>query len=213
MGLVAEFAFPPEAFALGDALRRDGVERIEFVCNVPSRAGVVPYCWVRGSSFDGFEDAVRGEPAIRDLSEVDALERSRLYRTEWRPTGRGLLSAVRASDALLRSAAGEDHWEFEIVFDERDSLTAFSDRCSELGLSFELQYVHSLRRPTEEDYGLTPVQRRTLIRAEEEGHFEEPRKLTVEELAAEMDLSPTAVSGRLRRGVSNLIRRTILSTE
>ena len=213
MSLVAAFALPSESFVLGDALEIDEIESIEFACNIPTRIGVMPYFWVWGSSFDGFEKAVRTEPSIDTIEKIDSLEDSRLYRTEWKTTVQGLLDAIRTNNGILKSAVGEDRWEFEIVFEEHNDLSAFGNQCSEIGFDIDLQYVHSLTEPMDEAYGLTPAQRETLVTAERGGYFDEPRNLTMDELATKLDISPAAVSGRLRRGVSNLIQRTLISDE
>lgn len=59
------------------------------------------------------------------------------------------------------------------------------------------------------DHDLTPEQRDTLLTALERGYFEEPREITLQELAEVLDLSPTAVSGRMRRGQATLVARSL----
>ena len=54
---------------------------------------------------------------------------------------------------------------------------------------------------------LTPVQRETVEAALELGYFDIPRGVSMEELAAELDITPNAVSERLRRA-----ERTLLSS-
>lgn len=211
MSLVAEFVLPAETFVLGDALEREEIERVEFACNIPTRIGVMPYFWVWGSSFEAVKETIQEDSSIRGVELIDTLENSRLYRAEWATAVQDFLDAIRESDGLLKTAVGEDQWEFEIVFEERDDLATFSERCTEFDLGFELRRVHSLTEPVEGDYGLTPAQRETLITAEHGGYFNQPRDMTMEEFAEEMELSPAAVSGRLRRGLSNLIQRTLLS--
>jgi hypothetical protein len=48
---------------------------------------------------------------------------------------------------------------------------------------------------------LTPVQRRTLVVAIEQGYFEIPRQSTLDDLAADLGVSKQAVSERLRRAL------------
>jgi len=45
----------------------------------------------------------------------------------------------------------------------------------------------------------------------ERGYVEEPRDITLEELADEVGPSPTAVSGRMRRAEAKLIARTLVT--
>lgn len=58
---------------------------------------------------------------------------------------------------------------------------------------------------------LTDEQRETLLLAYDRGYFTEPRETSLEELAAELDISPTAVAGRLKRGMRALVGMTIVS--
>jgi predicted DNA binding protein len=47
------------------------------------------------------------------------------------------------------------------------------------------------------------------VTAYKEGYFEEPRTTSLEELGDILDISPTAVGGRLRRGMAALIETTL----
>jgi hypothetical protein len=53
--------------------------------------------------------------------------------------------------------------------------------------------------------GLTDRQREALRVALETGYFSVPRETSLEDLAKRLDVSDTAASQRLRRGVENLI--------
>ena len=65
----------------------------------------------------------------------------------------------------------------------------------------------------ERSYGLTDEQRVALTTAYRAGYFNEPRDISLSEVADEMGLSSTAMSGRLRRGVGNLIAATLDDTD
>jgi len=58
---------------------------------------------------------------------------------------------------------------------------------------------------------LTDQQRRALSVAYERGYFREPREASLEELADELDLSASAVGGRLRRGMKSLVGQTLVA--
>jgi hypothetical protein len=83
MSVVTQFVLSVDDFVLGDALQDDGIEHIDVACTVPTRIGAMPYIWVWGSSFDGFEETVRDDSGICDVTVIDSLEASRLYRVEW----------------------------------------------------------------------------------------------------------------------------------
>lgn len=57
---------------------------------------------------------------------------------------------------------------------------------------------------------LTEEQRDTLALAYEMGYFTEPRETNLEELADELGISPSAVAGRLKRGMKLLIEGTLI---
>lgn len=63
------------------------------------------------------------------------------------------------------------------------------------------------------EYNLMAEQREVLITAEEKGYFSVPRDAQIEDIAAELDISPNAVSERLRRATGNLTRNTLKATQ
>ncbi|MFB6296675.1 MAG: helix-turn-helix domain-containing protein, partial [Halobacteriales archaeon] len=62
------------------------------------------------------------------------------------------------------------------------------------------------RAPTDE-------QREALVAAYEQGYFAEPRETSLEALAESLELSPTAVAGRLRRGMKATVEMTLAADE
>ncbi|WP_281195082.1 helix-turn-helix domain-containing protein [Halorubrum sp. F4] len=56
---------------------------------------------------------------------------------------------------------------------------------------------------------MTAVQRQTLLRAVEAGYYSDPREATLTDLAAEFDVSKSAVSQRLRGAETTIVRRVV----
>jgi len=56
-------------------------------------------------------------------------------------------------------------------------------------------------------------QRDALSRAVAAGYFEVPRRTTLVELADELDISDTAVSQRIRRGMANVLQDSALASK
>ncbi|QAU14258.1 bacterio-opsin activator [Halorubrum sp. BOL3-1] len=56
---------------------------------------------------------------------------------------------------------------------------------------------------------LTAVQRQTLLRAVEAGYYSDPREATLSDLAAEFDVSKSAVSQRLHGAEATIVRRVV----
>ncbi len=61
--------------------------------------------------------------------------------------------------------------------------------------------------------GLTDAQYDALVTAYRSGYFEEPRALSLSELAEELGISPTAASGRLRRATKRLVETQLAVTD
>lgn len=210
MTLLATFSLPAAAFTLGPVLDLDDVDRIEVDCTIPARDGTMPYFWVWGSDLEGVQSALDAEPSIDSVTLVDELEEARLYRAEWDAAVSDVLGATRVSGGVLREVAGVDDWTLELLFEEREDMQQFATHFETDSVDVELERLYYLSDALDDDYGLTPAQREALVTAERAGFYDEPRELTMEELAHELDLSLPAVSGRLRRGTSTLVRNTLL---
>nr|WP_084383819.1 helix-turn-helix domain-containing protein [Halalkalicoccus paucihalophilus] len=58
-------------------------------------------------------------------------------------------------------------------------------------------------------FGLTPIQRETLLLAIERGYYEIPRQCTTLKLAEELGVSDQAITERLRRAIVTLVSNTV----
>ncbi|WP_255681438.1 helix-turn-helix domain-containing protein [Natrinema sp. SYSU A 869] len=61
-------------------------------------------------------------------------------------------------------------------------------------------------------FDVTPEQREALLLALERGYFDTPRKVTLTELAEEFDISSQALSDRIRRGVKEVLVKSLAAT-
>ena len=210
MGLVAEFSLDASEFVFGEALESPTISRIEFDCNIPARHGIMPYFWVWGREFEEFESAIEAEPAVGTVTRVDELADTRLYRAEWRSGVSDLLAATQESNGVIQAITGEIGWHIEMRFDRHEDLQTFTDWYAEAGAELNLERLYTLSQSLDAQDDLTPAQREALVAAEQRGYYNEPSDVTMEELATELDISLSSVSGRLRRGTSKLIRKELL---
>jgi predicted DNA binding protein len=95
--------------------------------------------------------------------------------------------------------------------DDHERLTEFYRACSERGVGIELVSVRNPGVPREftAGSGLTGTQRETLRIALENGYFDVPRRTNLGELADQLDVSDSAVSQRLRRGIETVLASVI----
>jgi predicted DNA binding protein len=114
-------------------------------------------------------------------------------------------------EATVLDAYGKrDRWKLRVMYPDRDELSAVSEFCNSHGLSFEIESVREMEGEPAGRYGLTAEQFDALTTAAQQGLFEVPRGVTMEELAEEFDVSHQAMSERIRRATGALVEDTLL---
>ncbi|WP_158055285.1 bacterio-opsin activator domain-containing protein [Halorussus halophilus] len=213
MSIIAEFSTQSKDFALGGALAAHPEVRVELEKVVPTRRDVFPFFWAWGEELEAFAETLREQPSVSTLDVVDSVDDGVLYRVEWANVMTDLGWVIQQAEATVLDASGQaDIWEFELRFPTHDGVQSFQEDCGDRDISLELKRLHSLNEVSVDgQYDLTTEQRDTLLAALEHGYFNEPRDVTLEQLADILDLSPTAVSGRMRRAEATLISRTLLT--
>ncbi|USZ67627.1 helix-turn-helix domain-containing protein [Halorussus salilacus] len=206
MSVIAELAVPVDDFPLGRALAATPEMRVELERIVPTGNGVLPFFWVWGDDVDAFVESVRDNPGIDRLTVLDRVDGGALVQAVWTDEP-GLIGGILASEATLLEVRRRDGvWLFRLRSPDHEAVAGLQRYCADHGVDLRLNWIHTLSEfEAGEQYGLTDDQRRTLLAAFEAGYFDDPRGTTLEELADEFEVSPRAVSKRLRRGLRNLV--------
>ncbi|WP_276298858.1 helix-turn-helix domain-containing protein [Halorussus lipolyticus] len=208
MSLVAEFEVPTEDFALQSALAAIPEMQVEMErLATHSREWVMPFLWASGGDVEEFASALDGDPTVGDVSVLDRLDGTALYKVEWAENVERRVDAMINQHAIIQEAVADRQWFLKLRFVEEDQLSDFRDH---FGSDFELRRKYRTTEPKHGEFGLTPEQRETLVLASELGYFEVPRKATVEDIADRLDISANSVSQRLRRAHDALVRNTLL---
>ncbi|MFC7132099.1 MULTISPECIES: helix-turn-helix domain-containing protein [Salinibaculum] len=122
------------------------------------------------------------------------------------------LEALATADAIIeRIEVVPDGWRQTGWFADRDAFTAFASFWQG-NAGFR---VHRLTRDGESEPpgdGLTDRQHEALRIAYERGYFDIPRRASLEDVAGELDITPSSVSERLRRAQTQLIEETVATT-
>jgi hypothetical protein len=161
--------------------------------------------------FDRFEAALEEDHTVDDWLLVSESDTARLYRLCHSEEAK-LLSPPTAEvgGLMLEATSGRRGWSVRLQLPDRSAVTELWEFCEAEGITFELRQLYR-----EENWtiggvtGLTDAQRVALLTAYREGYFSEPRETSLEELAEELDISPTAVGGRIRRGTERLVEATL----
>lgn len=91
----------------------------------------------------------------------------------------------------------------------REAYSKLGDVIKETYGTFRTLRLFQEETDTERGYSVTPDQHEALLCALDLGYFEVPRDTSLQALARELGVSDNAVSARLRRGTSALLRDTL----
>lgn len=212
MSVIATFEVAGKDFILGDVLESRPALRVRVEQVVPTDERVIPYLWASAESVEAVETALRAAMDVESFQVVEEIDGDVLVRVAWRAGLDGLLDAIADTSATVFEAVGEGgHWSLTVRFDTREALSAFYQRCADLGIPLDVVRVHGPDPPgnTAADFGLTETQRQTLQFALDAGYFDVPRGTNLVDLATDLGISDTAVSQRLRRGIATVLRATL----
>lgn len=211
MSVIAEIQVPGNDFALGRTLETVSGIAIELESMVPMGEKPVPFFWVHNDNREEFEANLSGQEAIQDVTQIDALDGKTLYALDWFPERDELFQALQEQNAQILGATGTlVDWEFELRFPSHEALSEFQQRCNREQITVTVRRIYNPSRPGSGPwFGLTPVQRETLLLAVDLGYYDIPRQCSTIELADQLDISDQAVTERLRRAIVTLVSNTL----
>jgi predicted DNA binding protein len=189
--------------------RPDAVIELERI--VPVGDVTVPYFWITGGHDLDFQRLVAPHEAVVGLTLVTESADQALVRITWASERDALFDALDEADVTLVSAVGTaEGWSLELRAEERSAISRFHALCTAAVVPVTLVELHTLtpnRRPDSVD--LTDPQTDALVLAYERGYYDEPRQVTLTDLATELGISRQAVSTRLKRGIKRLVEQTL----
>ncbi len=203
---------PADEFALQETL--ESVSDIEFeVERVAAHEGdsVTPYIWVTSDVLDQVDEAFENDPSIRHAELLETVDGSWLYRMDWIEKIELITYMLTEEEATVMDAYGrEDRWTLRILFPKHDGLSRTNEFCENAELTFTVKTIHEMEANRHGRFGLTEKQHETLQTAIENGFYDIPRSVTIDELAGELDVTHQAISERLRRAHRNLVQDALL---
>jgi predicted DNA binding protein len=215
MSIIAEFTVPADQFALYETLSNIPemiveVERV--VAHDPDQ--IMPYFWTAGGSHEEFEAAVKDDPSIENLEQLDETEDAVLYRANWIQDVESVIYAYTEIEARLLNATGRnDQWELQLRFDDEEGVTQFNDYIKQNEFKIDLHRLYEPTHPSSEgNLGLTDTQRETVLAGLRAGYYEIPRGMKPAKLAEEFGISQQALSKRFRRAHRALAENALTVT-
>lgn len=213
MSVIAHLRIPADSFELGRILDLEAGTSLDLENMIPLGEAAVPFFTVRDTVRSEFEQRVRNHPSVKALTEVSRHDKETLYALDWKITRDVFFQGIIETEAQLLSGKGTiETWEFELRFPSHDALSAFQEYCENAHIDLDVGRLYNPTRPgTGPWFGLTPIQRETLIRAVEGGFYSIPRQMSTKELAEEFDVSDQAITERLRRAIIALVENTLIA--
>ncbi|RRJ30280.1 helix-turn-helix domain-containing protein [Halocatena pleomorpha] len=207
---------PAEEIALHDTF--SAVPDLSFECVRLVASGtqtVLPLLWIVTEDYSALDTALESDPSVTAATELLQADGRRLYRFNWSDavtlTFRVLLDA---ETVLLGGFGADDQWTFELLFPTRDALGRICDRCQLYDVDYSIDRIRGIENdkdntPKPTNLGLTAQQYEAIATAYKHGYFTVPRQITLDELAAHLDISHQALSERLRRAHHTLIGESL----
>ena len=222
MGLVAEYEITCEVLPLVEvaAAVREATLEVELQYNHGDRPLFIVH--VTGGTNESVERAFESAAFVASYTLVGRAGETRQYQVQPAVGERAQLGEHIEDLSALRALATTD----SIIERIRVTPTGwvqtgwFADRgvLNEFRTFWQRNAEFSLRRLTRDGEaeapgdGLTDRQREALRIAYEMGHFEIPRAASLDDIAAELDITASSLSERLRRAQTHLVETTVAST-
>lgn len=220
MAIITEVWFAHEDGALADTLEA----LPELTVYVVRETSTTPEQNVYFFRFDNARlEAVRSvledDHTVRTAAPVRAVGEQNLWGIEFAPETKLLAPKVTKKGGFVVDACSSGPrqtrrgWRERWFFPDADGIQDIWQYAREESFEFDVldlsQQLHSDIADVDR-VPLTDQQRTALLSAYEQGYFTEPRETSLEELAESLDLSPSAVNGRLTRGLKALVGTTLV---
>lgn len=171
----------------------------------------IPHIWVRGTKPSAFEATLSNDPHIREFDQLHRSDDGMFYQVKW-DVDSPLIHCVVEHNGFVMDAQGtNESWSLMVWFIEKQDASSFQECCISRSIPLEIIRVTTISEVISPDNQLLTEEQRTAFElAYERGYFDEPRRTSQQELAAELNISASAFGSRLRRGYSKLIEKHVL---
>lgn len=216
MSVTATIYIAHERLALVPTLRRLDDIDIRVITQGTTAPGATNFPFlINYDNREELEARLAEDPTVGEYELVDWADGTGIYYIAH--TSETLLISTVVTDVngfLVDTETKGYGWLVRLLLPERAALSEIWEFARENDISLDIIEIYGNDDTAAvESYGLTDEQAAALRTAYEEGYFGEPREISLDEVATEMNLSSTAMSGRLRRGMRNLIAATIADVD
>lgn len=213
MAIAVEIYITHQDLALSHTIRAVPSATISVV----SDAGTDPdhdsyFFEIAAPDFSTVESALRTDHTVSSFTPIIQNGDCRTYRIEYSPEAK-LISPLMTDigAVIVRSESHLDGWCLELRMQDHSGLYDLDEFAEQENLEFDiLELRQSDNGPEPPEVELTDAQREALVAAYVHGYYDESSETVLEDLAELLDISQSAVSGRLKRGAAQLIDEVLL---
>lgn len=171
------------------------------------------FWWCSGCDFDDLADALAADYTVRDFRVVMTVDDRRLLRIEtvsFPPEQSLVFPLFREYDVTVSDARrNANGLHLQARFPSREALQGFLAAASNIAENVDVTQLYTEEVAGTAETMLTEKQRAALTLACERGYFETPSQVTLDELAAEVDISSQALSRHIRAAVRKLVEDAV----
>lgn len=212
MSLITTLDITHPELALTPTIRSSDVEEIRVIPQSATDPETGKFFFLVKGLTEGFEETLDSDPTVCEWTCVADAENSRVYRMR-HPDEAKLISpeTIELGGLMLEASSTDLGWTVRLQLPDREALAELWEFCEAEDIAFKLKRMYRQEGWGDGESGeLTAEQNDALVAAYEHGYFEEPREASLADLAEKLDISPTAVGGRIRRGTAELVKTTLL---
>ncbi|UPM45104.1 helix-turn-helix domain-containing protein [Halocatena salina] len=212
MTSIAEFTIPAEEFALWTTLKRLPDIEIEVDRVVAhDMSHVLPFVWVSYEENEELSTVLEDDPSVAECELLAEYEDEQFYHMTWAADVQVVGYMIVEQKATVQRAIARDRaWHLQVLFPDRNGISAVNDYAQEHDLSYDLRRLYDVDAVRRVRYDLTSNQHEALIKGLESGYYDIPREAQLADIADDLGISHQALSERFRRATRRLIENALL---
>ncbi|GAB7020508.1 helix-turn-helix domain-containing protein [Halostagnicola bangensis] len=204
MTTIAEITITAADFALAETCQSNPDLELRVESVVGEGQQTMPLVWFSNTERDELETALTNDPTVGGFQQLltssDGAEW--LYRLEYDSAVADRCNCVFEHDgAILDAQVSDGQWTLRLLFPRRESLSSAMEAIERHDVVVDVRRMVEAGRNAdlEATAALTEPQREAIAEAYQQGYYDVPREISLEELARELNISHQALSERLRR--------------
>lgn len=161
-----------------------------------------------GTAFKTFEAELSQLSTVEEFSRISEMDSARLYQVRFISKTQHLPEYSGVSGVISEIEIQSDGLHITAHFPDRSEVVKLKEFLEGKGMTVETKalYRTSQSSPSAE---MSKKQKEALFAAYERGYFDVPKGTTLSDLADELDVTPSSLSGRLKRAQQHLVRAQI----